>query len=723
MPIVSQDKLTATNTGVTFEESLVGAKRIQHNTVDIMSLVLSGISTPCTLTYYQTNGSKKLSYIVYTPNCIDLYYDRYSDKYYALGFKESVNYEDTVITSGTESTILASGLTVDPDDDFSLPAGTYLFDSNRWTEGESSSFLKDSGQLVYYTTAGQGSLTSKTEISGTLNINLDFSQTTMGGTLDTFFGVDLLNKETGSLEYGVGITSSGGSDKYHCAVVSDINNFTNGATLEEVVPNYYGLPIGTTDYTITYTGVSSPYVVVIGGNPAWKIDQLWRFASPTATGTITVPILATSGTEGISQNIDAVGSGSGSNSGLSVELYSIGAAVINDFLEITVEHLADSRGSTTGTINLQRVGTLYSSSNSVLFSKTIGDGDNIYAKIYGRNSSPVELRADNFTVVSGYAEEVVEVKRTDTYRDEYVNSITYPVFDLDRIYANGLIRTHLANNLMFPEELFYSTVHTHNSDVVTTSGIAGTSGVELSHTTIVTTTTSTSGTNLSTYSAASGNSVSFCVDDSGRGYFILGTNVYDMLLPSTTVTGYISPLTPGYDGHVNSGIAYSGQPYFYNSTSGGFLQTTTVDLLSQVVVRTLDATLPASGSERATYLDMSNYNTWLHNPDNSSMLYVEPSSRVLYQFNIDPDISAFSAVNTSDFNLRAGKSDPATITTEVINCWGDPLYGKNVNMEIIAGDGVISPPSAITNISGTASGTYTAGATVGAVQIQVTISD
>lgn len=93
------------------------------------------------------------------------------------------------------------------------------------------------------------------------------------------------------------------------------------------------------------------------------------------------------------------------------------------------------------------------------------------------------------------------------------------------------------------------------------------------------------------------------------------------------------------------------------------------------------------------------------------------------QFNASTNISAFLAVNADDQNLRAGTSDTATVTVQVINAWGDALNGKTATFLITQGDGVVSPPSAVTSGTGSAATQYFVGSTAGVNRVQVTVSD
>jgi hypothetical protein len=107
----------------------------------------------------------------------------------------------------------------------------------------------------------------------------------------------------------------------------------------------------------------------------------------------------------------------------------------------------------------------------------------------------------------------------------------------------------------------------------------------------------------------------------------------------------------------------------------------------------------------------------------SSIDYTVASNAELKQFNIDPTLSAFAAVNVDDFSLRAGTSDTTTVRAEVISAWGDQLAGKTVNFSVVGGGGVVSPASDITDSAGEATTQYTVGANPDTVQIQATISD
>ena len=110
------------------------------------------------------------------------------------------------------------------------------------------------------------------------------------------------------------------------------------------------------------------------------------------------------------------------------------------------------------------------------------------------------------------------------------------------------------------------------------------------------------------------------------------------------------------------------------------------------------------------------------NPD-GTVGYKVYSNADLLQFNIDSSLSAFASVNVDDYSLRAGTSDVANVTAEVINAWGDPLNGKTVNFVITEGDGVVNPAQDTTNASGVANTVYNAGTTPGSVRIRATITD
>lgn len=103
--------------------------------------------------------------------------------------------------------------------------------------------------------------------------------------------------------------------------------------------------------------------------------------------------------------------------------------------------------------------------------------------------------------------------------------------------------------------------------------------------------------------------------------------------------------------------------------------------------------------------------------------YTVSTNADLMQFNTDPSLSAFASVNVDDFSLRAGTSDTTTVRAEVINAWGDPLNGKTVAFIVSDGDGVVTPGSTTTNVSGVANAQYQAGTNPGAVEITATVSD
>lgn len=106
-----------------------------------------------------------------------------------------------------------------------------------------------------------------------------------------------------------------------------------------------------------------------------------------------------------------------------------------------------------------------------------------------------------------------------------------------------------------------------------------------------------------------------------------------------------------------------------------------------------------------------------------SLTYSISSNAELLQFNLDPNITAFTSVNIDNYNLQAGTGEIGNITAEVINSWGEVLAGKSVNFQVIQGDSVVAPPTATTNASGVATTALTVGNTAGAIQVQVTVSD
>lgn len=98
-------------------------------------------------------------------------------------------------------------------------------------------------------------------------------------------------------------------------------------------------------------------------------------------------------------------------------------------------------------------------------------------------------------------------------------------------------------------------------------------------------------------------------------------------------------------------------------------------------------------------------------------------SSFIGSYNIDINVPAFAGVNLSDTSLRAGTTDTSTVTTEVINAWGDPLNGVLVQYDVILGDGVVVPQNSTTNPAGESTTTFNVGTTPGQVTIRGTVSD
>lgn len=346
-----------------------------------------------------------------------------------------------------------------------------------------------------------------------------------------------------------------------------------------------------------------------------------------------------------------------------------------DFMRFTMDY-SEAPGSSTGTLHIHKALDEFSSDLDASFTTTLDSISTYNFEIVGQTDIAVELTADNF-VCSGTINNVSGV------------NYYYQHFAVDRINLDGTLHSNLISDF----------------DCITDYNL--------------------------TYNDLSRGNVQIAVSPAEMLYLKVFDDLYAVPV-SSPVTGTITPTSTGI--FVGSGIivATGTNSLAYNTSAGGFLQYATYEsITSEVKLNTINASLPPTSSDRRVFLYIPDWNQyisdgafklWLHQPDNGSIFYLKKNGD-LYQFNIDTDISAFSAVNVDDYSLQAGTGDVATVTVSVINAWGDPLNGKNVNFQIISGDGVINPPSAVTSGDGEAAVQYTAGIAVGTAQIQTTISD
>lgn len=410
------------------------------------------------------------------------------------------------------------------------------------------------------------------------------------------------------------------------------------------------------------------------------------------------------------------------------------SVVIGDNFSIDSSITLRPRTTTsTGTITLCKInGNCFSPLNAD-FSRILTTGnvsvDIIGTVGQGSNIVPMYVYGDNFTVTSGYDLGYIPTKVT-TSSIEYDETLTTERIKLsiDELNSDGSLRSNKYTNIqLYPVSKITSNKFNINTNINTTSGIF--------------TSPSYFNSSLNTVSGLTPtfNELKYLANivvNSGVGSLILKDSVYRISLTGTsTITGNITDITPGITS--TSGIiSYPFNSFNYNTTSSGFLHYCSYSPTTSVTtLKTLNYTNPPASSQRAVYLQTTSGDSingprmYIYNPDNSSIYYTTTGTKRQMQFNIDPLIAAFSSINLDDATLRAGTSDYANVTVEVINAWGDPLANKTVNYQVIQGDGIVNPVSAITNSNGIAVDSYgyvpkyNVGNTAGLAKIQVTISD
>jgi len=167
----------------------------------------------------------------------------------------------------------------------------------------------------------------------------------------------------------------------------------------------------------------------------------------------------------------------------------------------------------------------------------------------------------------------------------------------------------------------------------------------------------------------------------------------------------------GYSGYSGGEVAYSTMNWA-DVSRGRYLNTV------------LSGTLSGTNPRRAAWLQSSDFLAWNIN-DFDSLYGVTASGSLAGQiklYDMTADTAAFCNVVTRTKLLAAGTSQTSTIVGQVMSVYGEPLSGKTVNFSVTAGDGAISPASAVTNVSGEAEATYTVGTAVTTSTITASVS-
>jgi len=702
-----------------------------YNTI---SEIIVGDSYPkSNVVYYGTDGVQKSSFTAEQAQLIDMCYNPANGRYYSVRYRN--------ITSDL----------FNPDDNFSTPSGSSSFDSIRWTEDFiDSSFFRSisNNNLVFSTTSGVGSLTSNADYTGSsFQWQVDFNAVTLTGS-SSFFGLHAVDQVNQNLIYGVGVTSRGGSNFYKAAVKSYSNNTGGSFDLRRLRATLRTVQSGAETWTVTYTGAS-------GANKLFSVVGSINGSQPsiTATGYITTYL----------------------NSHINFEILATENVAINNNINFIVDYETDTRASASGTINLQKsASNFYTSSNSALFDETLTSNP-VKSQLFATTTGAMNITADNFDKTSGdhsYSNyPVLTVERINN-QAQVTNNI---ISGLDVLASNGVTAY---NQIPFGAVQFAvngaDDVYLKVFDkIYTFSGSTNLTGVLTPPGSGVTTTSAgivpSFGISSFHFSEESGGFLGYIEFDDFLGEIRLKT--LNDTNPPTVQTRQAFLEVPDYNEvKTSDGVPYQfytlandGTSLFYLRKNGnaGLNSVKTTGTAGAVVsasqsftdvtknfntlnVKKGDLCTVSTASNAGTYIVTAIPNNTVLNlagpvisgnlintpltPRTSwttapSLTYSISSNAELLQFNLDPNITAFTSVNIDNYNLQAGTGEIGNITAEVINSWGEVLAGKSVNFQVIQGDSVVAPPTATTNASGVATTALTVGNTAGAIQVQVTVSD
>lgn len=702
----------------------------------ISEIIVGEDFTKSNIVYYGTNGAQKSSYTAQYNQLIDMCYNPANSQYYAVRYRE------------------LTGEFFNPDDDFSTPSGSSSFDSIKWSEDFSSSlFFKSvsNNNLVFSTASGKGIMTSNAYFPGSaFQVDVDFTITTLTGNT-SFFGLHIVDYDSYNLLYGVGVTTRGGDNYYKSAVKSYADSSGGNFALKNLNAVLEFVPASDETWTITYTGSDSGYK---------------RFS---VNGSVNGSQTSASGLDYVINY---------SNSYISFDLLASESVSIGNNISFIMSYEVAARAASSGTLNIQKSSSnFYTSTLSASFDETIGT-NTARAQFYATTATGMTVEADDFEFSGGsYLYEgypLLTVERVTNQAQLSSNTIEYiDVLSSKSITAYSQIPFGAVQIAVNGADDVFLKVYDR---IYTFSGATNLSGVLTPPASGVTESSSgiipSFGISSFHYSDESGGFLGYIEFDSFLGEIKLKTLndtdpptlltrqvFFDMLDFNEVKTGdgvpyqfYLhadDPTTLFYlrkngTGELNStkttgttGSVTASNPNFTDTSKNfttllikkgdlciinetGSSNNGTYIIVNIPSTTTVQLAGPVASGGSVINTPLTTKTSWT---TQSSLDYKIMSNAELLQFNLDPDVAAFDAVNVDNFSLQAGTGEIANITAEVINAWGDPLSGKDVNFQVIEGDGVVNPPSTTTNASGIATSQFTVGNVAGPIQVQVTVSD
>lgn len=779
MPI-QQDQLQPLDTGVTFEDiNNVKADRIIHNGSDIIKCEFHARSQTVgqqpRIIYYQTDGDKASSYTMEKPYILDLAYNQSANKYYTLR-----------ATLDNEAEILSSNFATDdfsnPATAINSSRWSYIGTGASGTLKVSDGKLRHKAPLIgglnnprlVSARAGSNGFNVAETSSTSGSIFYDFPYAAVSGIGLT--GVSLGFRSASSLSqstlYDVGVVSKGDT------TLRDFRVAISGT--ESLTSNYSGrftkvkvnAPAFIDLLTNPLTGGSGTYTVTVSGTPAgaWIItcpSHALSLSGTTFSGTADYA----AGNKYLGFNFVSTITGFPDLSGEVVSMHIHYAAESTSSVSGTISAVRTNNGGGAYTYS-SNLSTSYNSSYN-LFNFYADDALEIDISTYSEQVELEVLTVDDFSITAS--------SLVPAHLSNFSGLVTTQqqwMLNLEEVSAAGQVTQLILNRLnVLPAGLTYSGMTV--SGAVQLAVNEGTKAYvkvfdDIYNVTLNPALYTPTGTNFgpgaSGIAAVSGivpeyGAYSFAYNDK-RGEFLqyiqYDQNTSELRARTLSVSGGANPTAstaevflnvPDWQEQVASGSPY---PIFLHGTDHNTLfylrkhgstglnslkssgtnasvsgPTGSVTLTSSTAnfltsnVRPGDLVNLTSSAQRKV-IQVVNATTIIMDgatQTGTNLTYSIYSNAELKQFNVDPTLSAFAAINVDDFSLRAGTSDTTTVRANVINCWGEPLQGKTVNFSVTQGDGAVNPASDTTDILGEAITDYNVGTTPGAVQITAVISD
>jgi len=692
------------------------------------------------LNYWNTNGDIAASYLVSKTSIFDMYYDKTDEIYYSVRLNTDSAYSGTPGSDWGATTIFfddfEEGKTTDQYKvneylwDESLPSWylytrnsedalgrTYTNNTRSW-----SSFVRNPTQntLEFKTRAGLGLVKTASSSDSDFQAYLDIRTSVFPHELSTFsmrmIDSDILFAEeknnliaeamfTGDYDFYDSVSKPGKWRSAHITFSPDNSSglwsVFNFRLIESSISNpVYGLD--TYLDSANYSTYKVEFYSNVAGSQYFKVDQTSPGSSILASGTISES----------SREFDLVDGPFGFTikASDSVDLDSTNLVGTNIYFNVNVsEDLGGGSSDLTSTSGISG------------FTMGVGRaGTNLYARRDEDGAIPT-LTWNDINVYSAVPSTVTPKISVELFGDCSSLADSNPSVECDEVSIESATAGSWADIPTLTIEAFDAT------GAITTKAVTNSSGEVISKLNVINRPSANGGDFAS---LRDNGAISITTDQGsvadGSIFLFVKRDENDL----TRVYRYKKSDLPieSLEGGESAGLVASGtvdKSAFYRIGSFGFCDSpygelayatdNWTDVGKGFYLNTLTSgTLSGTRPRRVSWLQDVDYTGWNINDYDSlyGLTVTGTNAGKVRLFNMSPTTAAFCNVKVNNRVLDAGTGEDSTVIAQVMNTFGYPLSGKTVSFSISAGDGSISPASAITNVSGEALSVYTVGSSI-----------